>query len=127
MNSHRCVRIGFTRSPSSRLSCSGSFYSRVHGLEVVQLRYVAVENRSWIDQGYELLTRVISPQDAAAAVLAATQKKSLRDEIFMIGPSTPLDQLDINAAMAGKMWDVLESTLARLQGDSESSSWCADG
>lgn len=86
----------------------GSFYSRIHGLEVAQLRYAAIEDRPWEELGYQLLARGVAPSDAAAATLAAAFKKGLRDEVFMIGPDTPLNQADLNEAMTGRVWEVLE-------------------
>lgn len=86
----------------------GSFYSRAHGLQIAQLRYVGIEDRPLTDIGYDLLNRVITPHDAATATLAALEKPNLRDEIFMIGPDSPLDQSDINEALAGHTWSVLE-------------------
>lgn len=86
----------------------GSFYSRIHGLQVAQLRYAAIENKTVDELGYELLTRVITPHDAATATLAAVHKKELRDEVFSVGPNAPFAQADINEAMAGGAWNVLE-------------------
>jgi nucleoside-diphosphate-sugar epimerase len=91
-----------------QIEALGSFYSRIHHLEVAQLRYVAIENKPILQLGYELLTRVITPSDAASATIAAVETEGIRDETFMIGPSTPLGQRDINDAMAGRQWDVLE-------------------
>jgi UDP-glucose 4-epimerase len=86
----------------------GSFYSRIHGLEVAQLRYVSIEDRPLKAIGFDLLTRTITPADAASATIAAILKPGLRDEIFHIGPDAPFSQRDITEALAGHQWEVLE-------------------
>jgi len=86
----------------------GGFYSKAHGLEVPQLRYVAFSDVPIRDLGYALLAHYVTSHDAASAAIAAVEKKGLSDEVLMIGPDTPLTQRDINEAIKGNVWEVLE-------------------
>ena len=77
----------------------GHFYARYHGLEVVQLRYMAFDDTPWEKLGLGLLSRNVSAADVGRATLSAATKPGLRDEVLNIGPDTPLTQRDINDAM----------------------------
>jgi nucleoside-diphosphate-sugar epimerase len=77
----------------------GSLYARHHGLEVVQLRYMAFGNAEAEALGLNLLARVISAEDVGQATLLAATKPGLKDEILHIGPDTPLTQRDVNEAL----------------------------
>lgn len=78
----------------------GSMYAREHGLEVAQLRYTSVSDRPPADIGLELLTRTITTADAAQANLLALAKPGLRDEVFCVGPRSPLTVRDSHTALA---------------------------
>lgn len=86
----------------------GSFYARMHGLEVAQLRYTGVHDKPVEELGFGLLGRHVTANDVASANLAALTTPDLRDEIFHIGPDSPLTQQDVNLGLAGKPWEVLE-------------------
>jgi nucleoside-diphosphate-sugar epimerase len=77
----------------------GSLYARRHGLEVVQLRYMAFSNSQSESLGLNLLARYIAAEDVGRATLLAAVKPGLKDEILHIGPDTPLTQRDVNEAL----------------------------
>lgn len=85
----------------------GSYHSRHHGLEVVQLRYMAFDNQPIEKLGFWLLARYVTVNDAARVNLLAATIPGLVNEVFHIGPDTPLVQQDINQAMSDP-WPVLE-------------------
>lgn len=78
----------------------GSLYARHHGLEVVQLRYMAFGDMSTEKLGLNLLARYLSVEDAGRATLLAVTRPGLKDEILNIGPDTPLQQRDVNEALS---------------------------
>ncbi len=76
----------------------GSLYARHHGLEVVQLRYVAFGEIPGERLGLRLLARHVSAEDAGQATLLAATVPGLKDEIVHVGPDTPFTQQDVNEA-----------------------------
>jgi len=96
--------------PLSKLMAEqlGSYYARVHGLAVVSLRYMAFSPQPMRELGLNLVARYLVDADAAAATLAAATVPGLRDEVLHIGPETPLNQQDVNEAVFGDPWTVLE-------------------
>ncbi len=96
--------------PLSKLMAEqlGSYYARVHGREVVSLRYMAFGPQPMRELGLSLVARYLVDSDAAAATLAAATTPGLRDEILHIGPESPLDQEDVNEGVFGDPWKVLE-------------------
>jgi nucleoside-diphosphate-sugar epimerase len=76
----------------------GSLYARHHGLEVVQLRYMAFNQSTMEQLKFGLLARWVTAEDAGRATLAAATRAGLKDEILHIGPETPLSQTDVNEA-----------------------------
>lgn len=87
----------------------GHFYARTTNIEVVQLRYAWIRVVPIDSIGFGLLARSIADSDAAEAALAACVAPGLRDEVFLIGPDTPIEQRDIDAAQLDPM-----GTLERL-------------
>lgn len=85
----------------------GHFHSREHGLEVVQLRYVYVRDLPLDQIGLGLLSRCIADTDVADANLLACVTPGLRDEVFLIGPDTPLTMQDVVQSQSDP-WAVLE-------------------
>jgi nucleoside-diphosphate-sugar epimerase len=77
----------------------GHLYAQKHGLQVVQLRYMAFDDVPFEKLGLALLSRYLSVEDAARATLLAATKSGLRDDVFHIGPDTPFVQSDLNDAM----------------------------
>ena len=87
------------------------FYAVHHGLEVVNLRYQGILDKLPTDgwSGFGLLARIIVAADAAQANLLALARPGLCNEVFNIGPDTPLTQRDCNEAIQGKdLWTILE-------------------
>lgn len=85
----------------------GSFYANHYGLEVVHLRYMAIHDASLEQIAFGLLARHVSAEDCARANLLAATRPGLRDQVFHIGPDTPLTQRDVNEAREN-IWPVLE-------------------
>lgn len=85
----------------------GHFYARTTGIEYVGLRYGAVQNWPMERLAFSLLSRRMSSADAARATLAAATTADLRDEVFCVGPGSPLNQADSDQA-ATDPWPVLE-------------------
>jgi UDP-glucose 4-epimerase len=85
----------------------GHFYARYHGLEVVQLRYMAFDDTPFEKLGLALLSRYMTADDVARATLLAATVPGIRDEVLNIGPETPLVQRDTHEAMTDP-WPVLE-------------------
>lgn len=84
----------------------GHFYARHHGLEVIQLRYMAFDDHV-ITNPLHVLARCVDRLDVARANLLAATRPGLKDEVFHIGPDTPLTQQDVNNALEDP-WPVLE-------------------
>lgn len=83
-------------------------YARNGKVESVILRYGDFCQPDDVAQiGLGLLTIAHTPGDAARANLLALQTPSLRNELFHIGPDTPLNQRDVNEALIDP-WPVLE-------------------
>jgi nucleoside-diphosphate-sugar epimerase len=95
--------------PTSKLMVEelGHMYARTAGLEVVQLRYMAFDDRPLDQLGLGLLCRWMTPDDVGRANLLAATRPGLRDEALNIGPETPLTQADAFDAAADP-WRVLE-------------------
>jgi nucleoside-diphosphate-sugar epimerase len=95
--------------PTSKLMVEqlGKMYATAHGLEVVQLRYMAFGDQPLSELGLSLLCRYLTADDVARANLLAATRPGLRDEALNIGPDTPLTQSDIFDA-AIDPWPVLE-------------------
>jgi nucleoside-diphosphate-sugar epimerase len=95
--------------PQSKLMIEqlGHFYAQTHGLQVVQMRFMAFDARPAEALGFEQLARWLDVTDAARAVLLGVTRPGLRDEVLHIGPDTPLTQADVNQAIADP-WPVLE-------------------
>jgi nucleoside-diphosphate-sugar epimerase len=95
--------------PTSKLMVEqlGSMYARSHGLEVVQLRYMAFGDAPLKDLGLSLLCRYLTADDVARANLLAATTPGLSDEALNIGPETPLTQADVFDAQRDP-WAVLE-------------------
>ncbi len=86
----------------------GQYYVDKYGINIAHLRYYVFGEKPWRDLGYSLVVHYISKEDAAAAALAAVQVDGLRNEVFLIGPDTPLGQPDINDVLNGDVWPMLE-------------------
>ena len=76
----------------------GHLYAQQHGLEVVQLRYMAFDDTPMEKIGFALLARDLTSRDAARATLLAATQPGLKDEVFNIGPETPMTPADVIAA-----------------------------
>lgn len=74
-----------------------TFYAQHHDLEVVNLRYMGVDEDVG-QHGWDLLARYVHVDDVARANLLATTTPGLRNEVLNIGPDTPLTQDDVNQA-----------------------------
>jgi nucleoside-diphosphate-sugar epimerase len=85
----------------------GSYYAQMHGLEIVQLRYMSFSDRPIEKWGFRLAAQYVHADDAASANLLAMVRPNLKDEVFNIGPDTPLTQRDIHQAFKVP-WGVLE-------------------
>jgi UDP-glucose 4-epimerase len=77
----------------------GRQFSRMHGISVGSLRYMAFGDRDDKTLGPSLLARSITAADTARASICAIGIDSLRGDVFNIGPKTPLTTRDILAAM----------------------------
>jgi len=86
----------------------GSYYAKVHGREVVSLRYCGLHALPAEQLGLGLLARQLTADDAAAATLLAVSRPELRDEVIHIAPVSPLTQRDINESLLKNPWPVLE-------------------
>lgn len=83
-------------------------YARNGDVESVILRYGDFCHPDDVTKiGLGLLTIAHTPGDAAQANLLALQTPNLRNEVFHIGPGTPLKQRDVNEALIDP-WPVLE-------------------
>jgi UDP-glucose 4-epimerase len=85
----------------------GSFFARRHGIDVVQLRYMAVQEKRPHEIGFSLLSKRMTAADVATANLLALTRPGLRDEVLCLGPDSPLAQGDIELALRDP-WTVLE-------------------
>ncbi len=86
-----------------------AFYAVHHGLEVVNLRYCGLHEKSQDELGFGLPARQLPATDAARANLLAATRPGLRNEVFIIAPDSPLTQQDSNDAVQGKdLWAILE-------------------
>lgn len=85
----------------------GEFYVRTAGLEIVQLRYVNVLDKSPWELDMRALSRDVTAADVARANLAATILPNLLRAEVNIGPDTPLTQQDMFDAQKDP-WQVLE-------------------
>jgi UDP-glucose 4-epimerase len=73
-------------------------FSRIHGVSIGSLRYMAFGYRPDKNLGPQLLARSLTPSDIARAVLRVASMDDLRGDVFNIGPKTPLTNQDIIAA-----------------------------
>jgi nucleoside-diphosphate-sugar epimerase len=76
----------------------GREFSRLRGISIGSLRYMAFGDGEDRALGPSLLARSITAADTARACLAAVRIDSLRGDVFNIGPKTPLTNSDILAA-----------------------------
>ncbi|MCZ7643811.1 MAG: NAD(P)-dependent oxidoreductase [Planctomycetota bacterium] len=85
---------------------AGAYYHARFGIQFVALRYMAFG--SYSKPGPDLLARVLMPLDVAQANLAAAMKDDLGFQVLHIGPETPLTCQDIEAAVGGDPYAVVE-------------------
>jgi UDP-glucose 4-epimerase len=81
----------------------GHLYAQHHGLQVVQLRYMAFDDTPMQKLGLALLARYLTADDVGRATLLAATAPGIADEVLNIGPDTPLTQQDVNDAMTDPM------------------------
>ncbi len=81
----------------------GDFYARKKGIEVVHLRYAWIRSVGVEKLGTGLLARAISASDSGQAALRACVTPGLKNEVFLIGPDTPITQADIDAGLEDPM------------------------
>jgi nucleoside-diphosphate-sugar epimerase len=75
-------------------------YSRLRGLSVVSLRYMASGYATWDKIGLCLMARHLTGRDVARAVLMAAAKNDFVGDVIHIGPETPLNNQDIINALS---------------------------
>lgn len=85
----------------------GSYYAQMHGLEIVQLRYMSFGDGPLEGWGHRLAAQYIHHDDVAELNLLAMTKPGIKDEVFNVGPDTPLTQRDIHQGFT-EPWAVLE-------------------
>jgi UDP-glucose 4-epimerase len=73
-------------------------FSRIHGVSIGSLRYMAFGYEADKNLGPRLLARSLAPSDVARVVLRVASMDGLRGDVFNIGPKTPLTNQDIIAA-----------------------------
>lgn len=86
----------------------GQEYSRIHGLSIASLRYMAFGYSDDTKAGPNLLARTVPARDVAAACILAATRTDLQGDIFNIGPQTPITPDDIGLAVSGKEAQVLD-------------------
>lgn len=85
----------------------GHFHARENGLEVAQLRYVWVRKVPQHKIGLGLLARSIADSDVASINLLCCTDPNVRDDVFQVGPDTPIDHDDVLASFKDP-WQPLE-------------------
>lgn len=74
-------------------------YARYHGMRVACLRYMTFNEKPPEKLGLGLVARYLWVRDVAEANLACVASDRIEDEIFLIGPLTPLTQVDVVEAV----------------------------
>jgi nucleoside-diphosphate-sugar epimerase len=85
----------------------GSYYAQCHGLEVTHLRYAAVQDKPVHEIGFTLLSHRMTAVDVARLNLLAATRAGLCDEVFCVGPESPLSQDEVDRS-ALDPWSILE-------------------
>ena len=75
------------------------FYARHHGVRVASLRYMTFNQKPPEKLGLGLVARYLWVMDAAEANLACVESDRFEDEVFLIGPRTPLTPVDVVEAV----------------------------
>ncbi len=77
----------------------GREFSRIQGVSIASLRYMAFGYSKDSELGLELLARCLTGRDTARAAVMAATKDGFVGDVFNIGPKTPLTNGDIITAM----------------------------
>lgn len=83
-------------------------YAASHGIKAAGLRYMTFNEKPPETLGLGLVARYLWVRDAAEANLACVESERFDHDIFLIGPDTPLTQMDVVEAV----WNP-EQVLAR--------------
>jgi nucleoside-diphosphate-sugar epimerase len=79
------------------------FYARNSEIEVAHLRYAWIRPVGIEKIGAGLLARSVAASDAGEAALCACVAPGIKNEVFLIGPDSPVTQSDIDAGLTDPM------------------------
>ena len=74
-------------------------YAKRHGIRAAGLRYMTFNEKPPETLGLGLVARYLWVRDIAEANFACVESERYEDEIFLIGPDTPLTQADVVEAV----------------------------